>query len=96
MEKVYENALCVELSDNELKCISQYPIKVYYNDKTVGEYFADILVEDKIILELKAAEIIHQKHEFQLINYLRATNIDVGLLLNFGEKPEFKRKIYTN
>lgn len=60
------------------------------------EYFADILVDDEIILELKAAENICEEHECQLINYLKATNIEVGLLLNFGKKPQFKRKIFTN
>lgn len=75
--------------------MTQHPIKVYYDEILVGEYFADILVANKIILELKAAEAICKEHELQLINYLRATDIKVGLLLNFGKKPEFSRKIYT-
>jgi GxxExxY protein len=96
LEKVYENALCLELKGQRLKYRSQYPIKVYYGSKCVGKYFADILVANKIILELKAAESICKEHEIQLLNYLRATDAEVGLLLNFGKKPQFKRKIYTN
>lgn len=96
LEKVYERSLCVELKKQKLKCTAQYPINVYYESKLVGEYFADIVVENKIILELKAAKSICREHELQLINYLRATDSEVGLLLNFGKKPEFKRKIYTN
>lgn len=96
LEKVYENALCSELNKQGLGIVSQFPIKVYYNEEPVGEYFADILVEDKVIIELKAVELIRIEHEFQLINYLKATKAEVGLLLNFGRKPEFKRKIYTN
>jgi GxxExxY protein len=72
------------------------PIQVYYGGQVVGEYFADLLVQDKIILELKVAEEISTAHEAQLINYLKATNLEVGLVLNFGPKPEFKRKIFTN
>lgn len=96
LEKVYENALCLELKGQRLKYRSQYPIKVYYGSECVGKYFADILVANKIILELKAAESICKEHEIQLLNYLRATDAEVGLLLNFGKKPQFKRKIYTN
>ena len=68
----------------------------FYKGKLVGEYYADIIAEDKAIIELKAAETICEAHEFQLINYLKATNIEVGLLLNFGKKPEIRRKIFTN
>lgn len=95
LEKVYEHALQTELQKEELKCYSQYPIQVYYDDVVVGEYFADLMIEDKIIVELKAAERLSQAHELQLLNYLRATKCKVGLLFNFGRKPEFKRKIYT-
>ena len=69
---------------------------VYYEDSLVGEYYADILVDDCVILELKAAETLCEEHEYQLINYLKATDLEVGLLLNFGKKPEFRRKIFTN
>lgn len=95
LEKVYEKALLIELQQRELNAKCQYPIKVFYFDKCVGEYFADLFVADKIIVELKSADSICEQHEAQLINYLRATEIEVGLLLNFGRKPEFKRKIYT-
>jgi GxxExxY protein len=96
LEKVYEKSMLIELGKASLKAEKQCSIKVYYDNQTVGEYFADIVVENKLILELKAAEIIIEEHELQLINYLKATEIEVGLLLNFGKKPEFKRKIFTN
>ena len=96
LEKVYENALYLELISFGLKCERQQPIDVFYKNNKVGNYFADIIVENTVILELKAADSIAEEHEFQLINYLKATDIEVGLLLNFGKKPEFKRKIFTN
>ena len=96
LEKVYQNALFTELNNKALYCEKQKPIQVYYDQKIVGEYFADIIVEDSIILELKAAESLMDEHEVQLVNYLKATEIEVGLLLNFGKKPSFKRKIFTN
>jgi GxxExxY protein len=96
LEKVYQNALYYELKAQGFDCKAQYKIDVYYLNKRVGEYFADIIVNDRVILELKAAESLCEAHECQLQNYLRATNIEVGLLLNFGEKPECKRKIFMN
>ena len=96
LEKVYENALLIKLRNHGLMVSQQKPIKVYYNDKEVGNYYADLIIEDKVIVELKAADGIREEHEAQLINYLRATDIEVGLLLNFGVKPQFKRKIFTN
>lgn len=75
-----------------LDCKKQQPIRVLYGGVVVGDYFADIVVESAVILELKAAEGIVEEHELQLINYQKATEIEVGLLLNFGKKPEFKRK----
>lgn len=96
LEKVYENALFYELKNIGLYCEKQKAIKVYYDSVLVGEYYADIIVNDSVILELKAAENIAEEHEFQLINYLKATNIEIGLLLNFGKQPQFKRKIFTN
>ncbi|HLC83038.1 MAG TPA: GxxExxY protein [Bacteroidia bacterium] len=96
LEKVYENALYLELIEMGLFCEKQKPIKVFYNEKIVGEYYADIIVNRDVILELKAAEILVEEHEFQLINYLKATEIEVGLLLNFGKTPQFKRKLFTN
>lgn len=96
LEKVYENALLIELTKNGLFVERQKPIKVHYEDKLVGEYFADLIVDNKIILELKAVESLIEEHELQLINYLKATDIELGLLLNFGKKPEIRRKIFTN
>lgn len=96
LEKVYEKALLIELQNQGLDAKEQYPIKVTYQDVCIGEYFADLYVADNIIVELKAAEFISLEHELQLINYLRATDVEIGLLLNFGRKPEFKRKIYSN
>lgn len=96
LEKVYENALFIELAKMGLKVMKQLPIKVQYDGQQVGEYFADLFVEDLVIIELKAAEGIIEEHEHQLLNYLKATNIEVGLLLNFGKKPQFKRKVFQN
>ena len=97
LEKVYENALMIELRNNGLQSSQQSPIKVFYQQTQVGIYFADILVENKIILELKAGEgSIILEHELQLVNYLKATEYEVGLILFFGEKPTMKRKIFTN
>lgn len=96
LEKVYENALAHELKKRGLRVQQQMPIQVYYDGELVGEYFADLLVEDKVILELKAAEDIAEQHKAQLLNYLKATEIEVGLLLNFGPEPKFARKIFTN
>ncbi len=96
LEKVYHNALLIELQKMDFEVRSQYPIKVYYEDYEVGEYYADILVDNCIIIENKAMEALREEHEFQLINYLKATDIEVGLLFNFGKKPDFKRKIFTN
>ncbi|MEP0862172.1 MAG: GxxExxY protein [Ignavibacterium sp.] len=96
LEKVYENALLIELTNSGLRVDRQKPINVYYENQLVGEYFADLIVDDKVIIELKAAEALIEEHELQLINYLKATDIEVGLLLNFGKKPEIRRKIFTN
>jgi len=96
LEKVYEKALYFELKKADLQVECQKPINVYYETELVGEYFADLLVENKVIIELKAAESICEEHENQLINYLKATDIEVGLLLNFGKKPEIKRKAFSN
>ncbi len=96
LEKVYENALLIELKKEGLDCNKQVPIAVFYQGKTVGDYYADIIVNNEIILELKAVETLVEEHDLQLINYLKATNIEIGLLLNFGKKPQIKRKIFTN
>ncbi len=95
LEKFYENALLLELRERGIECKTQQPVRVYYRDTEVGFYIADMIVEEKVIIEIKAAEAICEQHECQLINYLRATDKRVGLLLNFGQKPQFKRKIFT-
>jgi GxxExxY protein len=96
LEKVYENAMVIELRLIGFNVSQQKGIKVYYAEKEIGDYYADLLIDDLVIVELKAAETLIKEHEYQLINYLKATNIEVGLLLNFGKKPEFKRKVYSN
>ncbi len=96
LEKVYENALKIELMKMDLKVEQQKNIKVFYEKFEVGDYFADLIVNDLVIVELKAAESLCEEHEAQLINYLKATNLEVGLLLNFGKKAEFKRKVFSN
>jgi len=96
LEKVYENALLIELRRQGLNAECQISIKVFFDGFEVGNYYADILVNDLVILELKAVSTLVSEHEFQLVNYLRATNKEIGLLLNFGEKAKFKRKIFTN
>ena len=95
LEKVYENALAKELAKRGHSVKQQVPIQVFYEEQAVGEYFADLLIDDKVILELKAAQSIATEHEAQLVNYLKATEFQVGLLLNFGPKAGFKRKIFT-
>lgn len=95
-EKVYENSLIVEMKKHGLACQQQKRIPVYYETYMVGEYFADIIVNNCIILELKAVKTIAIEHEIQLLNYLRATEIEVGYVLAFGEKPQFKRILFTN
>lgn len=96
LERVYQNALYQELKRRGFQCEVQKQIKVFFKGREVGEYYADIVVDDKIILELKACDKICPDHEAQLLNYLKATTVEVGLLLNFGERPQFRRKIFTN
>ncbi len=96
LEKVYQNSLYLELKARGLYVEAQKQIKVNYKGTEVGEYYADLVVDEKIILELKAVEHIVPEFESQLINYLRGTDKEVGLLLNFGIKPEFKRKVFEN
>ena len=96
LERVYQKALLIELQEIGLECKEEFPIDVYYGGQIVGNYRADIIVENVVIIENKASETLVEENESQLINYLKATNIEIGLLLNFGKKPQFKRKIYTN
>ncbi|MCD6264930.1 MAG: GxxExxY protein [Deltaproteobacteria bacterium] len=94
LEKVYENALLIELKRRGITAKSQVPIRVFYKEKVIGEYFADILVEGKVIVELKTVETIDKIHEAQLLNYLKATGIQVGILVNFKHpKAEIKRMV---
>ena len=96
LERVYQNALYYALIDEGLQCETEKSIKVYHNGRVVGDYRADLLVKNCVLLELKASEELNLANEKQLINYLKATEIEVGLLLNFGKKPQFRRKIFTN
>lgn len=96
LERVYQNALFLELLSLGFDCKAQYPINVYYEGHLVGEYIADILVNGNIILELKAVKELSPDHESQLLNYLKATQMELGLLLNFGVRPQVKRKIFLN
>ncbi len=95
-ETVYENALLIELDKRLLKFEQQKNIKVHYEGQLIGNFYADIIVENCVIIELKAIESLRFEHEVQLVNYLRATEIEVGLLLNFGNKPQFKRRVFSN
>lgn len=92
LEKVYENALRFEMESIGIKVAQQMPIHVFYKDQTVGEYFADLVVEEKVVLELKAVETLSSVHEIQLKNYLLGCRLELGLLLNFGKKVEVRRK----
>jgi GxxExxY protein len=96
LEKVYENAMFIELTALGFKVEKQKRIFVYYFGNIVGDYYADLIVEDIVAVELKANEILVEENENQLINYLKATNLEVGLLLNFGKQPQIKRKIFDN
>jgi len=95
LEKVYENALMIELGKLGLSCEQQKPIEVFYENQIVGVYYADIIVGERVIIELKAIENLSQAHESQIVNYLRASKIEVGLLLNFGKSPQYKKSVLT-
>jgi GxxExxY protein len=96
LEKVYENATALELRKQGMVAEQQKRIEVFYEGQRVGDYYADIVVDGCVILELKAADALAPEHEAQLINYLKGTDIEVGLLLNFGARPQFVRRILTN
>jgi GxxExxY protein len=96
LEKVYENAMVIALNSLGMKAVPQVEINVYFQNQVVGQYFADLVVDDVVIVELKAVTHLVSEHEAQLLNYLRATPYEVGLVLNFGPKPDFKRKAYEN
>ena len=92
LEKVYQNAMFIELIDMGLSVDMEMPLEVFYKGHKVGSFYADLIVEDEIIVELKAVENLAKVHEVQLVNYLNATKNDTGLLINFGDKVEVKRK----
>jgi GxxExxY protein len=96
LENVYQNAFYFELQNKGFKVESQKAIDVFYQTQLVGKYKADLIVNDLVILELKAVDYLVEEHELQLINYLKATDIEVGLLLNFGMKPEIRHKVFDN
>lgn len=95
-EKVYENAMVIELRKRGLQVVQQPKIKVYYEGELVGEFEADLIVVDAVIVELKAVDEAHPRHEAQLLSYLKSTIYEVGLLLNFGPRPRIERKVYDN
>lgn len=96
LEKVYENSLVLELHKLGLNVVAQVPISVSYKGVLVGEYVADVLVEDKVIVEIKAVRVLLPEHEAQLLNYLKASKLEIGLLVNFGPRAEVKRKAFDN
>jgi GxxExxY protein len=96
LEKVYENAMVIELERSGIKALQQEPIDVYYAGYKIGQYFADLLVEGQVLVELKAIPQLGEENEAHLLNYLKATTCEVGLLLNFGPKTEIVRKAFNN
>jgi len=96
LEKVYENAMIIELEKRGIPVEQQAPLMVLYDGKVIGEYFADLLVDGKVIVEIKAAKNLALENEAQLLNYLKATEMEVGLLVNFGPEPKVKRKVFDN
>ncbi|HCG77470.1 TPA: GxxExxY protein, partial [bacterium] len=90
LEKIYENAMMIEFKKTNIPVVAQSPIEVYYDNEIIGEYSADILVDNKVIIEIKATKSLGESSEAQLLNYLKATKIEVGLLLNFGPRAEVK------
>ena len=96
LESIYQEAMEIALTSCGLSITPQMPVPVYFRGRQIGDFRADLIVEQIVILELKAARTLDPAHEAQLLNYLRATDIELGLLLNFGSKPQFKRLIYDN
>ena len=96
LESVYEQAMLIALSEAGLHVARQLPITVYFRGQVVGEFRADIMVNNLVIVEIKAARTIESAYEAQIMHYLRATDVEIGLLMNFGPKPEFKRFIFDN
>jgi len=96
LENVYVKALVIELKNRGMNAQKEFPIEVYYAGQQIGEYYADLIVNDLVILEIKAVKSLIDEHEAQLLNYLKATPYEVDLLLNFGPKPETKRRSFDN
>jgi GxxExxY protein len=96
LESVYQKAFALMLAERGFKFREQMPIRVIFHGVDMGEFLADLLVESAVLIELKAVRAIEQSHERQLLNYLRATDIEVGLLFNFGPKPQFRRLVFGN
>lgn len=96
LERVYELSLMIRLAEEGLPAVRQVPVEVSFHGHNVGNYVADILVDGAVIVEVKTVNRLAPEHEYQLINYLRGTEIEVGLLLNFGQRPEVRRKLFTN
>lgn len=96
LEKVYQNAMYIELVSKGYKVDAQRKIKVFYKGQEVGYYIADLIINDTLVLELKACDVLNEDCEYQLLNYLKATECEIGLVLNFGKKPEFIRKVFHN
>jgi len=96
LESTYSEAMVVELKQAGLAVAREVPVPVWFRGKRVGQYFADLLVENSVLLELKAARNVESAHEAQLLHYLRATDVEVGLLLNFGVRPQFRRLLFDN
>lgn len=96
LESVYLKSMLIELREAGLSAEAEVPVPVWFKGHDVGQFRADMMVENLVLLELKAAEQLCRAHEAQVVNYLRATNLELGLLLNFGPKPQFKRLVFEN
>jgi GxxExxY protein len=96
LESIYQKAYCVELAKRQLRFAQQFPIEVFYEEVSIGEFRADLVVESAVLVELKAARAFESAHEKQVLNYLKATKLEVGLLFNFGPHPQFRRLILDN
>jgi GxxExxY protein len=96
LESTYAEAMLVALEESGLSAVREVPVPVWFRNKKVGQYYADLIVEGVVLLELKAARTLEAAHEAQLLHYLRATEVEVGLLLNFGLRPQFRRLLFDN
>lgn len=95
LEKVYENAMFGKLRDDGLTVRQQFPVRVVYDGRTIGDFFADLMIDEAVIVEIRSVEYVSRLHEAQLVNYLKATGIEVGMLLNFGPQADFRRRVLT-